>query len=459
MEKGLVSVITPTYNCAKFIGETIESVQAQTYQQWEMIIVDDCSTDNTKEIVDKYIKEDSRIKYFCLENNSGAAVARTKAMELANGEYMAFLDSDDIWPEEKLKKQLAFMKKHDVAFSCTAYEQIDENGKVLNKIIKTVPKADYNRGPCIINLTGGGETLIPKEMPQYIYQLLLQGHFLEVVTNGTLTSRFDEIAEFPRNLLEHLEFKFSFHYAELKKKGWIDRYFSNVKKMWEKGCSFTVELMPYDGLIDDIDEIINLCKSELGAACQITVGRNDLTEKKDLLTSMSRKEYESVWRKFDSTMFDFKLDIFQKKIDDFCYAGAWTLYVDLGTGAAKPCYGQLSNQNIFKNPEQPIIFNPVGKHCRQPYCYNGHAFLTLGVVPELETPTYADIRNRVCEDGREWLSKEVKDAFSQKLADNNEVWDEKKKNSYERKYPFIFFKTALYDWKEIYNKVIRKRKK
>lgn len=88
--KGLVSVITPTYNCAKFIGETIESVQAQTYQQWEMIIVDDCSTDNTKEIVDKYIKEDSRIKYFCLENNSGAAVARTKAMELANGEYMAF---------------------------------------------------------------------------------------------------------------------------------------------------------------------------------------------------------------------------------------------------------------------------------------------------------------------------------------------------------------------------------
>ena len=145
MEKGLVSVITPTYNCAKFIGETIESVQAQTYQQWEMIIVDDCSTDNTKEIVDKYIKEDSRIKYFCLENNSGAAVARTKAMELANGEYMAFLDSDDIWPEEKLKKQLAFMKKHDVAFSCTAYEQIDENGKSLNKIIKTVPKADYNR--------------------------------------------------------------------------------------------------------------------------------------------------------------------------------------------------------------------------------------------------------------------------------------------------------------------------
>lgn len=145
MEKGLVSVITPTYNCADFIGETIESVQSQIYQNWEMIIVDDCSTDNTKEVVDKYISKDSRIKYFCLKNNSGAAVARTKAMELASGEYMAFLDSDDIWPEDKLKKQLYFMKEHDVAFTCTAYEQIDENGKPLNKVINTVPKADYNR--------------------------------------------------------------------------------------------------------------------------------------------------------------------------------------------------------------------------------------------------------------------------------------------------------------------------
>ena len=105
MEKGLVSVITPTYNCARFIEETIESVLAQTYQQWEMIIVDDCSTDNTREVVGEYIKKDNRIKYFCLENNSGAAVARTKAMELANGQYMAFLDSDDIWSADKLKKQ------------------------------------------------------------------------------------------------------------------------------------------------------------------------------------------------------------------------------------------------------------------------------------------------------------------------------------------------------------------
>ena len=141
MEKGLISVITPTYNCAKFIEYTIESVRAQSYKQWEMIIVDDCSTDNTKKIIDKFIKEDNRIKYFCLENNSGAAIARTKAMELAKGEYMAFLDSDDIWPEDKL----IFMKQNGFSFTCTAYEQIDEDGNSLNRIIQTVSKADYNR--------------------------------------------------------------------------------------------------------------------------------------------------------------------------------------------------------------------------------------------------------------------------------------------------------------------------
>lgn len=145
MIKGLVSVITPTYNCGRFIAETIETVQAQTYTDWEMIIVDDCSTDDTKAVVDGYMEKDSRIKYHCLAVNSGAAVARTKAMELAQGEYMAFCDSDDLWMPEKLSKQLAFMQEKGYAFTCTAYEQIDESGKSLDRVIKTIEKTDYNR--------------------------------------------------------------------------------------------------------------------------------------------------------------------------------------------------------------------------------------------------------------------------------------------------------------------------
>lgn len=143
MKNELISIIMPTYNCAKFIKETIQSVINQTYENWELVIVDDCSNDNTEEIVASF--NDKRIKYHKLEKNSGAAVARTTAMKMATGNYMAFLDSDDLWKKDKLEKQLDFMKKNNYNFTCTAYEQIDEEGHQLNKIIKTKKKANYNR--------------------------------------------------------------------------------------------------------------------------------------------------------------------------------------------------------------------------------------------------------------------------------------------------------------------------
>ena len=145
MVDNLVSIIMPTYNCAKFIGETLESIKKQSYENWELIIVDDCSMDNTEEIVQKYSCVDKRIRYVCLDTNSGAAVARTKAMELANGQFMAFCDSDDLWMPEKLEKQMSFMIDNNFAFSCTAYEQIDEQSNPLGRVIKTVKKTDYNR--------------------------------------------------------------------------------------------------------------------------------------------------------------------------------------------------------------------------------------------------------------------------------------------------------------------------
>ena len=108
--KELVSIITPTYNCSKFIGATIESVLSQTYKNFEMIIVDDASTDDTESVVKSY--KDKRIKYIKLKTNSGPAVARNTAMEEAKGKYMAFLDSDDLWLPTKLEKQIKFIKKN-----------------------------------------------------------------------------------------------------------------------------------------------------------------------------------------------------------------------------------------------------------------------------------------------------------------------------------------------------------
>ena len=142
MSKDLVSIITPTYNCAKFIGATIESVLNQTYQNFEMIIVDDASKDNTEEVVKSF--KDKRIKYIRLSKNSGPAVARNRAMEEAKGKYMAFLDSDDLWKKEKLEKQINFIKKNKYKIICSDSEQIDEEGNKLNKIIPCKKKVNYN---------------------------------------------------------------------------------------------------------------------------------------------------------------------------------------------------------------------------------------------------------------------------------------------------------------------------
>lgn len=125
----LVSVIMPSYNTAEFIEETIKSVLAQTYDNWELIIVDDCSTDNTDEIVAAFLS-DARIRYIKNDINSGAAVSRNRALREANGKWIAFLDSDDLWMPEKLEKQIAFMKEKGYAFSYTDY-MIQLNGEWL----------------------------------------------------------------------------------------------------------------------------------------------------------------------------------------------------------------------------------------------------------------------------------------------------------------------------------------
>lgn len=125
---GLVSIITPNWNCAQFISETIRSVQAQTYINWEMIVVDDCSTDRSENVVEPFLKEDNRIRFLRNENNSGAAVSRNYALREAKGKWIAFLDSDDLWTPDKLEKQLAFMVENGYKFSYTEYIEMDETG-------------------------------------------------------------------------------------------------------------------------------------------------------------------------------------------------------------------------------------------------------------------------------------------------------------------------------------------
>lgn len=140
----LVSIVMPSYNCARFLEDSIKSVISQTYSNWELLIVDDCSTDDSLEIARKFATTDSRISVFRNKKNSGAAVSRNFAIKKAKGKWIAFLDADDLWSAEKLEKQINFMKKHNYSFSYTLYSEISEDGKDTGIYISGPKKVGKN---------------------------------------------------------------------------------------------------------------------------------------------------------------------------------------------------------------------------------------------------------------------------------------------------------------------------
>jgi len=139
----LVSVITASYNAEKYIQDTIKSVQAQTYQNWEMLITDDCSTDNTCEMVKNLAKNDSRIKLFQLKQNSGPAVARNNSIKEAKGDYLAFLDADDIWFDFHIQESINFGHQKNTPFVFASYKRSNENLEYVYSDFIVPPKVSY----------------------------------------------------------------------------------------------------------------------------------------------------------------------------------------------------------------------------------------------------------------------------------------------------------------------------
>ncbi|WP_251126947.1 glycosyltransferase family 2 protein [Exiguobacterium sp. s160] len=140
-----VSIITPVYNSEKFIKEMISSVQNQSFENWELIIIDDCSNDNSSNIILELQSKDDRILYHRLIKNSGAAIARNTGLELAKGRFIAFLDSDDLWEDNKLEVQISYMKQNNIGFSFSAYSTISETGELSSKNVNVPLVMDYSK--------------------------------------------------------------------------------------------------------------------------------------------------------------------------------------------------------------------------------------------------------------------------------------------------------------------------
>lgn len=281
-------------------------------------------------------------------------------------------------------------------------------------------------GYCYFNLCAAGETMMHPQLVELVSELTLQGHYVDIVTNGTISKRFDElIGILTEEQKERLFIKFSFHYLELKKKNLMNEFIENVNKIKSAKISYSIEITPHDELVPYIDEIKSFSIEKFGAWPHITVARNEGTKEIALLTKYSREQYKNIWEQFDSALFDFKLSLFNVKRCEFCYAGQWSLSVDLETGYYTQCYigDRLGN---IKDLNKPLNFRAIGR-CKEPHCFNGHAFLGCGNIPELTSPTYTQERDRIMTNGEHWFQPKTREFFNSKLSESNDMYSEQEK--------------------------------
>lgn len=362
---------------------------------------------------------------------------------------------------DKIKRFIdCYIPTETCNFRCH-YCYIAQKRKYNNKLMKlthdceTISKAlskERLGGTCMFNLCAGGETLLSSDVLPLTEALLKDGHYVMIVSNGSLTKRFEEIAKMPKELLNHLFIKFSFHYMELKKLNLLDKYVANVNLMKKNSVSYTIEITPSDELEPYIDEIKEFSMKNFGALPHITVGRKD-TDDIPPLTDHDFEDYKKIWSQFDSDLFKFKSEIFGVKRKEFCYAGEWSAYLNIETGDLRQCYCSHIIDNIYKNIDKPIKFCPVGNNCREAHCYNGHAFLSFGDIPELDTPTYDKMRDRKCVDGSTWLNEDMRKFMQGKLVDSNKTYSKKEKEIINMKNKLISINSFI---KKANNKIKRK---
>lgn len=275
-------------------------------------------------------------------------------------------------------------------------------------------------GTCYVSICGAGETMMPDYIVELSRRILENGYYLNLTSNGTITKRYDEIVEtFPEEALKRMHFAFSLHYLELERLKLLDRFFCNVRKVRDAGCSIVVQLNMYDGYMDRIEEIKERCMKEVGAWPQIAVTRREdgfPVRSVTLHTNGSPERYIEAGQAFQSPLFDFTLKNFRVRRKEFCYAGSWSYQLNLKTGLLKRCYCSCVVQNIFKNTETPIFDLPVGHACNSLYCNNSSHFISQGVIPSIKGPTYAQLRDRP---EAHWYTSEMREALSHRLDEVN----------------------------------------
>lgn len=271
-------------------------------------------------------------------------------------------------------------------------------------------------GICWISICGAGETLVQDEVIDIVALLLKEGHYVNITTNGTLSQKFDDLIHQCKDNITHLHVSFSLHYLELKKRRLLDTFFENVNKVKKAGASILVQINLCDEYIPYLDQIKELCMKHVGAFPQVALTRDESTQPMKIFTALTPEQYYEYGKSFNSKLFDFTYDNFNVKRHEFCYAGEWSGVLNLQTGWLSKCYTNPEGQNIFEDLNRPIKFEAVGKNCHNSYCVNSSHFMSLGIIPSLKTPTYAELRNRK---EAHWYTDDMERFLNGKLEDNN----------------------------------------
>lgn len=306
-------------------------------------------------------------------------------------------------------------------------------------------------GVCHINICASGETMLSKDIVELVYELLDEGHYVSIITNGTVTSKINDILNFPSKLLDRMFFKLSFHYAELKRTKLLDKFWINVDNIRNSPCSYSIEITPCDSLVQDIENVKNEFKKNAnGAMPHITFTRDSQKEGLDLLSEYSLEEYIQTWKTFDSDLFDLKSHLYKRKICEYCYAGNWSYRINIVNGNIQSCYQQQLKGTIFDKDYKYLPIMPVGYKCKLDYCFNNHAFLVWGDVPDIKCKNYLQMRDRVSDSQEHWIKPEYSAIMSQKLYENNYqhvgIWDDYVKLYKKgREAAFIIFNSPDYE--------------
>ena len=270
----------------------------------------------------------------------------------------------------------------------------------------------------LIGLCGNGETLLGDQFIELCIELLNAGHYLHIVTNGILTDKIKTLIERAGINAAHILFKMSFHYKELRDKKLLMKFVESVQYIDASVASYTIELVPHDELLDQIEEIKLFSKKYFGAFPHVTIGRNEMDGRK-LLSKLSYEEYYKVWKQFDSSLFEYKMKMYEQKGCE-CNAGRYTININLETGKISRCTTiEECVGNAYTSEKLCLNYEKVKDDCPLGYCYNCHVYGPLGIIAsEKGTPTYLEIRDRKKNDGGHWIKEPMARFLKQRICDN-----------------------------------------